>query len=169
MSDDRISVLILMGSPSDLDTMKKCAKVLDDFGVKYQMTTASAHRSPERAMKLASGAADRGAKVVICAAGLAAHLAGVVAAHTHLPVIGVPMAAGSLQGLDSLLSTVQMPPGVPVGTVAVGDPGATNAAHLAVRILSLSDEALEKQLKDHILSMADKVEKAAEEMEKNLS
>lgn len=166
MPKGNIRVLIIVGSESDLSTMKECAAVLDDFQVPYQLTVASAHRSPERAMRLAKEAASRGARVVICAAGLAAHLAGSVAAHTSLPVIGVPMAAGPLKGLDSLLSTVQMPPGVPVATVAIGEAGAKNAAHLAVRILAAFDPALARRLKTHVAAMARKVEKAARELEK---
>ncbi len=164
MAENSARVLIMMGSPSDHPVMKKCADVLDRFGVPCHITVASAHRSPARAMKLASEAKEEGVKVVICAAGLAAHLAGVVAAHTRLPVIGVPMAVGPFQGLDSLLSTVQMPPGVPVATVAAGDAGAANAAHLALRILALGDEELAAKLEDETRNMAEKVEKAALEL-----
>jgi phosphoribosylaminoimidazole carboxylase PurE protein len=163
----KTTVLIIVGSPSDLPTMEKCTKVLEDFEVPFEITVASAHRSPERAMELATNASKRGVKVIIAGAGLAAHLAGVLAAHTNLPVIGVPMAAGPFKGFDSLLSTVQMPPGVPVATVAVGDAGAANSAHLAVRILALADTDLKKKLNRHIKSMAKKVEQAAKKIEKN--
>lgn len=112
-------VLILMGSDSDLPVMQEAAKILDEFEVSYEMTVSSAHRSPERTKELVDKAKSDGTKVIICSAGLAAHLAGVVAAHFPLPVIGVPIASGALNGIDSLLSTMQMPPGVPVATVAV--------------------------------------------------
>jgi phosphoribosylaminoimidazole carboxylase PurE protein len=161
MAKDRARVLVIVGSKSDLEVMAKCAAVLEDFGVTYELTVASAHRSPERARRLAEGAAAGGVKVIIAAAGMAAHLAGVVAAHTPLPVIGVPLKAGELAGLDALLSTVQMPPGVPVAAMAMGPAGAANAAHLAVRILALSDAALARRVKSHRQKMARDVEAAA--------
>ena len=137
---------ILMGSDSDWDVMSAAAARLDAFGVPYEVTVTSAHRAPQRTAEYASTARDRGLQVVIAGAGAAAHLAGVVAAHTILPVIGVPLEAGSLRGLDALLATVQMPAGVPVATVAVGKSGADNAAILAVQILSVADAALAQRL-----------------------
>ncbi len=163
------SVLILLGSGSDRSVMQACADVLAEFKVGFEMTVASAHRSPERALGLVKDAKARGVKVVVCAAGMAAHLAGTAAAHTSLPVIGVPMNSGPLSGLDALLSTVQMPPGVPVATVSVGDAGAQNAAYLAMRILALSDPGLSRKLKTHASRMKKKVEKAAKEVEKDSS
>jgi len=159
-------VLVILGSVSDVEVMKKCAAVLDEFGVSYEFTVASAHRSPERARKLAAAAAGRGIKIIIAAAGMAAHLAGVIAAHTPLPVIGVPLKAGDLGGLDALLSTVQMPPGVPVAAMAVGSAGAANAAHFAVRILGLTDSAVLKKIQAHREKMARSMEKAAQELKK---
>ena len=138
------SVAILVGSRSDLPVMEKCTKRLDDLGVDYELEVLSAHRNPEGVSEYAGTARERGLKVIICAAGMAAHLAGAVAARTTLPVIGIPVAAGTLGGLDSLLSTVQMPSGVPVATVAVN--GAANAAVLAAQILALSDEDLTQKL-----------------------
>ena len=132
---DEAKVGIVMGSDSDLDVMQEAATILKKFQIPYHMTVASAHRSPQRAGKFAATAPKRGIKVIIAGAGHAAHLAGVVAAHTPLPVLGVPMKAWSLDGLDSLLSTVQMPRGVPVGTLAIGKAGAVNAALLAAQIL----------------------------------
>jgi phosphoribosylaminoimidazole carboxylase PurE protein len=137
---------ILMGSDSDWDVMSAAAARLDAFGVPYEVTVTSAHRAPQRTAEYASTARDRGLQVVIAGAGAAAHLAGVVAAHTTLPVIGVPLEAGSLRGLDALLATVQMPAGVPVATVAVGKSGADNAAILAVQILAVADAVLAQRL-----------------------
>lgn len=137
-------VAILMGSDSDWDVMSAAAKRLAGFGVAHEVKVTSAHRSPTGTAAYVSGARARGLQVIIAGAGLAAHLAGVTAAHTTLPVIGVPLDSGSLQGLDALLATVQMPPGVPVATVAVG--GADNAAILALQILALSDAAIARQL-----------------------
>ncbi len=137
---------IVMGSTSDWETMKNAAKMLEDFGVAYEAKAMSAHRSPHLVAEWAAGAAGRGMKVIIAAAGGAAHLAGVVAAHTALPVLGVPMPSKHLQGLDSLLSTVQMPKGIPVATLAIGDAGAANASLFAVAILALADKDLEKKL-----------------------
>ena len=154
MAKPKTRVLLVVGSASDIPAMKKAYSVLDEFGIGYELTIASAHRSPERTVRLASGAEKRGIKVIVAGAGLAAHLAGVVAAHTSLPVIGVPMAGGPLNGLDALLSTVQMPPGVPVATVAVGENGAANAGHLAARILGLSDPVIAKKLAAHRAKMA---------------
>ncbi len=137
---------IVMGSASDWEAMKAAAKVLDDFGVAYEAKAMSAHRSPKLVAAWASSAAQRGLKAIIAGAGGAAHLAGVVAAHTALPVLGVPIATKSLHGLDSLLATVQMPKGVPVATFTIGETGAANAALYAVAMLALSDARLAKKL-----------------------
>jgi phosphoribosylamine--glycine ligase len=157
---------IVMGSDSDLDVMKETAAVFEKFNIPYEMTVASAHRSPKRATLFASTAVQRGLKVIIAGAGHAAHLAGIMAAHTTLPVIGVPIDSSCFKGFDSLLSTVQMPPGIPVATVAVGKPGATNAGILAVQILALSDPDINNQLISFKESMADKVEKKAKKIER---
>lgn len=137
-----------MGSKSDWDVMKASSETLAKFGVAHECRVLSAHRTPTATMEYVSAAEGRGTKVMIAAAGGAAHLAGVVAAHTILPVLGVPMESASLKGLDSLLSTVQMPGGIPVGTLAIGKAGATNAALLAVAILALGDASLKKKLND---------------------
>ena len=138
------SVGILVGSKSDLPTMEKCTKRLEDLGVEHDLQVLSAHRNPEGVAEYVASAPDRGIKVFICAAGMAAHLAGAVAARTNLPVIGIPVSAGPLNGFDALLATVQMPTGVPVATVVVN--GAANAAVLAAQILALSDPELAKRL-----------------------
>ena len=140
------AVLILMGSPSDLPKVQVADQTLKELGIWCEMHVASAHRTPERVAEIAREARGRGVKVIIAAAGAAAHLAGAVAANTTLPVIGIPIASGALNGLDALLATVQMPPGVPVGTLGVGSWGARNAAHLAIRILALGDAALGRRL-----------------------
>ena len=139
-------VAVIMGSKSDWETMRHCCDVLTQFGVPHEKRVLSAHRTPHAAVEFISGAAQRGIKVIIAAAGGAAHLAGVAAAHTLLPVLGVPMESASLKGLDSLLSTVQMPGGIPVGTLAIGKPGATNAALLAIAILATNDSAIREKL-----------------------
>ena len=139
------SVGILVGSKSDLPVIEKCTKRLEDLKIDYELEVRSAHRSPEDVAEYAASAPERGVKVFICAAGMAAHLAGAVAARTNLPVIGIPIAAGTLGGFDALLATVQMPSGVPVATVAVN--GAANAAVLAAQILALSDLELADTLK----------------------
>lgn len=144
MSQGSARVGILVGSKSDLPVLEKCTKRLEDLGIDYELEVRSAHRTPEDVAEYASTARDRGLKVVICAAGMAAHLAGAVAARTNLPVIGIPVAAGPLNGFDALLATVQMPSGVPVATVAVN--GAANAAVLAAQILALSDPELAERL-----------------------
>jgi phosphoribosylamine--glycine ligase len=154
-------VLILMGSDSDAPVMQGAVDVLKEFGISSEMTVASAHRSPARVTRLVSEAPGRGVKVFIVGAGAAAHLAGVVAAHTILPVIGVPIDSSALKGLDALLSTVQMPPGVPVATVSIGKPGATNAGVLAAQILGVGDKAMAKKIEDYKQKLADKVEAAA--------
>src|SRR6478672_12936660 len=137
-----VDVLILMGSDSDAPIMAAAGDALTELGLTWEMTVASAHRSPERVMRLIREAPANGVKVFIVGAGAAAHLAGVVAAHTTLPVIGVPIDSSALKGMDALLSTVQMPPGVPVATVAIGKPGATNAGVLAVQMMALADKSL---------------------------
>jgi phosphoribosylamine--glycine ligase len=157
----QISVLILMGSDSDAPVMQGAVDILRELGIACEMTVASAHRSPERVMRLVGDAPGRGVRVFIVGAGAAAHLAGVVAAHTTMPVIGVPIDSSALKGLDALLSTVQMPPGVPVATVSIGKPGATNAGVLAAQILALSDNAIAGRLADYKKRLADKVEQAA--------
>ncbi len=145
---------ILMGSDSDLPVMEGALKVLKDFGVDAEVEVVSAHRSPDRAIEYSRTARARGLRVIIAGAGSAAHLAGVIAAETTLPVIGVPIDSSPLKGFDSLLATVQMPPGVPVATMAVGKAGATNAALFAIQILSNRDEALEARMAEHKENLA---------------
>lgn len=159
---------IVMGSDSDLETMEETAAILKKFGVPYELTVASAHRSPARATRFASSARRRGIKVIIAGAGHAAHLAGTLAAHTSLPVIGVPIDSSALKGLDALLSTVQMPPGVPVATVSIGKPGARNAGILAVQILALGDPGLEKKLEKFKKEMDAQVGRKAKALERKL-
>lgn len=148
---------IVMGSDSDWPIMKACAETLKSFGVPYEAKVLSAHRTPDAALDYASMADDRGLKVLIGAAGGAAHLAGVLAAKTELPVLAVPMPSKHLQGLDSLLAMVQMPGGIPVATFAIGEAGATNAALFAVAMLALSDKALAKKLADFRVRQTEKV------------
>ena len=157
-------VLILMGSDSDAPVMQAAVDVLNEFGITNEMTVASAHRSPARVMRLVGEAPGRGVKLFIVGAGAAAHLGGVVAAHTILPVIGVPIDSSALKGMDALLSTVQMPPGVPVATVSIGKPGATNAGVLAAQILAVGDTGMAKKLDDYKKKLADKVEAAASKL-----
>ena len=145
---------ILMGSDSDLPTMEEAAKILQEFDVRFALHVASAHRSPDRVARFAREAEGRGFRVLIAGAGGAAHLAGAVAAHSRLPVLGVPLATSPLGGFDALLATVQMPPGVPVGTLGVGAWGAKNAAHLALRILALEDAALARRIEEHAAALA---------------
>jgi 5-(carboxyamino)imidazole ribonucleotide mutase len=152
---------IVMGSASDWETMKAAAKTLEEFGVAYEAKAMSAHRTPKQVAQWAEAAAKNGIKVIIAAAGGAAHLAGVVAAHTTLPVLGVPMPSKHLQGLDSLLSTVQMPKGIPVATFAIGEAGAANAALFAVALLALSDPAMAKKLAEFRRQQTEAVLKAA--------
>lgn len=161
-------VAILMGSESDFEMMERCHKTLREFGIAHEVRVMSAHRTPDAVANFVRGAPARGIRVFIAAAGGAAHLAGAVAAHTSLPVIGVPLAATELQGLDALLSTVQMPPGVPVATVAIGRFGAVNAAVLAVQILALGDPALAKKLADWREAMRRKVEVADKALQAKL-
>jgi len=149
---------ILAGSESDLDVIRAAASTLDELGISYELRIASAHRTPARVREYAEEAEGRGIKVIICAAGMAAHLAGAVAATTDVPVIGVPMPGGVGDGLDALLSTVQMPAGVPVATVAVGKAGAHNAGLLAARILALYDEELRGRLRVYRDEMAAAIE-----------
>ena len=156
---------IVMGSDSDLDVMKSSADILKEFNVAFEMTVASAHRSPQRAATWASTARERGIKLIIAGAGHAAHLAGAMAAHSSLPIIGVPIDSSCLQGLDALLATVQMPPGIPVATMAVGKPGARNAGILAVQILALADDDLAARFETFKKDMAVKVEEKAKKLE----
>lgn len=158
-------VQILMGSDSDAPVMQRAVDLLRKLGVSVQMTVASAHRSPARVQRIIEAAPGEGVKVFIVGAGAAAHLAGVVAAHSTLPVIGVPIDSSPLSGWDALLATVQMPPGVPVATVSVGTAGATNAGVLAAQILALSDTDLAQRVADYKASLAEKVEKAAARVE----
>ena len=149
---------ILIGSDSDLPIMKEAGLILDQFQVPYEVGITSAHRSPEKAAQYARQAGERGIKVLIAGAGAAAHLAGTVAAHTTLPVIGVPLSSSALHGLDALLSTAQMPSGVPVATMALDKAGARNAALLAAQILALNDPKLGRRLMQHKERMAEEIE-----------
>ncbi len=159
---------IVMGSDSDLEVMKAASDILQEFGVAFEMTVASAHRSPQRAANWATTARERGIKVIIAGAGHAAHLAGAMAAHTSLPIIGVPIDSSCLQGLDALLATVQMPPGIPVATMAIGKPGARNAGILAVQILALADDDLAARFEAFKQDMAVKVEQKAKKLENSI-
>lgn len=156
---------IVMGSDSDLDIMNETAAILKKFQIPYEMTVASAHRSPQRAAEFAGSAINRGLKVIVAGAGHAAHLAGVLAAHTRLPVIGVPIDSSCLQGLDALLATVQMPPGIPVATMAIGKSGARNAGILAAQIIATADPTLGQKLENFKQEMALQVEKKAQAVE----
>ena len=155
----KTQVLIVMGSDSDMPVMEETVKILKKLGISYETVIASAHRTPERTTRLASEAEDKGIEVIIAGAGMAAHLAGVLAAHTIVPVIGVPIDSPPLNGLDSLLSTVQMPFGVPVATMAIGKAGAKNAAILSAQIIGRKDPEVVKRLKDYRKNMAEEVEK----------
>src|ERR1700694_121103 len=157
-------VSIVMGSDSDLEIMREAAKALDEFGIAYEMDVTSAHRSPDRTPDYARKVAGRGIRVGIAGAGGAAHLAGVIAAHTTLPVIGVPIPSTSLQGMDSLLATVQLPAGPPVASVAIGKPGATNAGILAAQILALGDVSVVKKLEAHKEKLARGVEEKSKKL-----
>lgn len=161
-------VAILMGSDSDLPVMESTIDTLKSLGVRCEVKISSAHRTPEATRNYVEDADQRGCAVFIAAAGLAAHLAGNVAAHTVRPVIGVPLDAGSLQGMDSLLSTVQMPGGIPVASVAIGKPGAKNAAYLAAQILAVSDADLAKRLKEERASNAAAIQAKDAELQKRL-
>lgn len=160
MAQNAPVVGIIMGSTSDWETMQHCAQTLDQLGISYEKRVMSAHRTPQLAFEWCGSAQSRGLKVIIAAAGGAAHLAGVAAAMTPLPVLGVPMESASLKGLDSLLSMVQMPGGIPVGTFAIGKPGAINAALFAVAILALSDPAAKKALDEFRANQSKKVAEA---------
>lgn len=151
-------VAIVMGSDSDLPIIQEALQILKEFGIEYEVVISSAHRSPEKTHRLATSFEERGFQVVIACAGAAAHLAGVIAANTILPVIGVPIDSSPLKGLDSLLSTSMMPAGVPVATMAIGNAGASNAAVLAAQILARSDSALAEKLREHKRKLADRVE-----------
>jgi len=155
----KIWVSVVMGSDSDLPVMTEAAKILDEFGIGYELVLTSAHRTPERTTKFAKTAAGRGVKIILVGAGAAAHLAGVIASQTLLPVIGVPIDATSLRGLDALLSTVQMPGGIPVATMSIGKAGAKNAALFAARALALEDKSLNAKLTAYVKKMARDVEK----------
>lgn len=159
-------VLIVIGSDSDLPVMEETGKILNEFGIPFDITIASAHRSPERTTRLAKEAEKNGVETIIAGAGAAAHLAGVIASHTILPVIGVPINSSPLQGFESLLSMVQMPPGVPVATMAVGKAGAKNAAIFAAEIIGRKDSKIAKKLKDFKKKMAEEVEKKAKALRK---
>lgn len=158
-------VSILMGSKSDYETMKEAAKTLESFGVKYELIISSAHRSPKRTKEYIANAEEKGAKVFIAAAGMAAHLAGAVAAYTTKPVLGVPMPGSNLASMDSLFSTVQMPSGIPVGTLAIGKAGVINAAYLAMQILAIYDVDLAQKLKEDRLEKEKKLVSDSKEVE----
>jgi len=167
MSKPQVS--IVMGSDSDLEIMREAGKALDEFGIGYEIDVTSAHRSPDRTAEFARNASGRGIRVIIAGAGGAAHLAGVIAAHTTLPVIGVPIPSTSLNGMDSLLATVQMPAGIPVATVAIGKPGATNAGILAAQILGVADSAVAKRLDAHKEKLAKGVEEKSRKLKESSS
>ncbi|MFH1116195.1 MAG: 5-(carboxyamino)imidazole ribonucleotide mutase [Pseudomonadota bacterium] len=164
---DAIQVGIVLGSDSDLSVMTKCSEILEAFGIPFFMTVASAHRTPERVTALVKRAEEEDWKVIVAGAGMAAHLAGVIAAHTIIPVIGVPMPSSDLNGLDALLSTVQMPGGVPVAAMGLGSAGAKNAGILAVQILATADPSLKDKLREYrerlkreVIEKAEKIESA---------
>jgi len=158
-------VSIIMGSKSDYEIMKNCADTLEEFSVRYELIISSAHRSPERTKTYIKAAEEKGAKVFIAAAGMAAHLAGALAATTTKPVIGVPMKGGAMDGMDAMLSTVQMPAGMPVATVALGKAGAVNAAYLAMQILAITDKELAVKLKEDRIVKEKKVAIDSKEIE----
>jgi len=159
---------IVMGSDSDFSVMEEALRVLDSFGISYEVTVSSAHRSPRRTAEYARTAVNRRLQIIIVGAGSAAHLAGVIAAETTLPVIGIPIDSSVLKGIDSLLSTVQMPGGVPVATMAIGKAGARNAAVFAVQMLSLANAGLRRKLIHFKQDLETEVHKKAEELEKKL-
>ncbi|TDJ81352.1 5-(carboxyamino)imidazole ribonucleotide mutase [Campylobacter volucris] len=158
-------VSVLMGSKSDYDIVKEALRIFDDFGVKYEVLITSAHRSPQRTQEYVKEAEVKGAKVFIAAAGMAAHLAGAVAAHTTKPVLGVPISGSNLVGMDSLFSTVQMPSGIPVATLAIGKAGAINAAYLAIQILAINDENLASKLLEDRIKQQEKLSKDSSQIE----
>ncbi|MBS3820195.1 MAG: 5-(carboxyamino)imidazole ribonucleotide mutase [Planctomycetes bacterium] len=169
MAESGPLVTIVMGSKSDLDVMSQAAKVLEQFGISHEMRVVSAHRTPDRAHELGRSAKERGTKVIIAGAGKAAHLAGVMASLTTLPVIGVPMPTSDLGGLDSLLSTVQMPGGIPVATTAIGKSGAKNAGLLAVAMLAMSDAKLADMLARQRETMQQAIEQDDEQLQQGLT
>lgn len=160
-------VALIMGSKSDWPSLQGCVKVLREFGAEVEVHVASAHRTPEKVASFADAARDNGFEVIIAAAGKAAHLAGVIAGHTTLPVIGIPIKSSLMDGLDSLLSTVQMPTGIPVATVAVG--GGDNAAYLAAQILSIKYPEFEKKLAQHRVKMAEGIEAADAQLNEEIA
>ena len=164
----KAEVLILMGSDTDLSIMEEAAKILQEFGIGYEMHISSAHRSPKKTSELSSGAAARGIKVIIAGAGMAAHLAGVVAAETSLPVIAVPLPGGALNGLDALYAMVQMPGGVPVATMAIGKAGAKNAGLFAVQILSVASAPLVRLLEEYKAKLAAEVAEKDDALQQQL-
>jgi 5-(carboxyamino)imidazole ribonucleotide mutase len=169
MAQSNMLVSILMGSDSDLEVMSEAAKTLEKFGVGYEIDVTSAHRSPERTRRIVAEAPARGVRVFIIGAGAAAHLAGVVAAESTLPVIGVPLDASALRGVDALYATVQMPAGIPVATMAIGKAGATNAAIFAIEILAVADEGLRAKLQEHKRKLAEGVEQKSSALRERLS
>lgn len=162
-------VAVLMGSASDWSKMEATTEILSDLAINFEVRVSSAHRTPSETIEYVSDAEHRGCGVFICAAGLAAHLAGAVAAHTIKPVLGVPMDAGALSGLDALLSTVQMPGGIPVATVAIGSAGAKNAAYLAAQILALNDDALAQRLVNDRASNRNKITEQNSQIQESLT
>ena len=162
-------VLILMGSDTDLPIMEECTKALAEFGIRYEMHISSAHRSSARTSELARDAAGRGIRVIIAGAGMAAHLAGMVAAETVLPVIAVPLPGGALNGIDALYAMVQMPGGIPVATMAIGKPGAKNAGLFAVQILATADKELGRRFQSYKQALADEVAEKDAALQKRLS
>jgi len=163
--EDKPLVGIVMGSSSDIEIMEEAAKVLKDFGITYEMTISSAHRSPKRTAEYARSAVERGLEVIIAGAGSAAHLAGVIASETILPIIGVPIDSSPLRGLDSLLSTVQMPAGIPVATMAIGKAGAKNAGIFAAEILATKHPEILEKLLSYRRRLAENIEKEAKKLE----
>ena len=157
MTNNSIDVAVVMGSDSDLPVVSEVFKIFDQFGVKYSKSVLSAHRSPHQVIELIKTSESNGCKVFIAAAGMAAHLAGAVAAHSYKPVIGIPIESGGLGGLDALLSTAQMPPGIPVATVAIGKAGAKNGAILAIQMIAISDGDMAQKLSDYRTNLTNEV------------
>ena len=157
MAENSVDVSILMGSDSDLPVVSEVFKIFDEFGVKYSKSVLSAHRSPHQVIELIKTSESNGCKLFIAAAGMAAHLAGAVAAHSHKPVIGIPIESGGLGGLDALLSTAQMPPGIPVATVAIGKAGAKNSAILAIQMLAISNEDMANKFSTYRANLTNEV------------
>ena len=157
MTENSIDVAVLMGSDSDLPVVSEVFKIFDEFGVKYSKSVLSAHRSPHQVIELIKTSEFNGCKLFIAAAGMAAHLAGAVAAHSHKPVIGIPIESGGLGGLDALLSTAQMPPGIPVATVAIGKAGAKNSAILAIQMLAISNEDMANKFSTYRANLTNEV------------